>query len=315
MCSVSTMAGVDNTRELLPNDNQTAELYSNYKYARQYFDLQTVPSSSNCSMTISTSGTLVRPDEVVILVIVFSIWGGAIALFIHRWGKIRSIPYIPSFEEVQRELRRELEDKLKDERLSILVTDLQQAMLSSRRQSMFPAPLPQPPSPCHDPFYWHQNSSASQPIRRPSEQSYISYKPLAGRRRGTDPTQTQDYKYRRSSCFSRVGVPGYKPSTSISPLARARRTSRTTPSPFMRGSSWISQKGDTIQEVKETPSPVQCQTTSIQETQVGDNFNSSESFSSLEIRNSNGLLLENFSGFKACRFGGFPSGSKRFSTV
>ena len=83
-------------------------------------------------MTISTSGTLVRPDEVVILVIVFSIWGGAIALFIHRllmlvlvcvvyscitrWGKIRSIPYIPSFEEVQRELRRELEDKLKDER-------------------------------------------------------------------------------------------------------------------------------------------------------------------------------------------------------
>jgi hypothetical protein len=41
-------------------------------------------TSSNFSLTIYTSGTIVRPDEVVILVIVFSLWGWAIALFIHR---------------------------------------------------------------------------------------------------------------------------------------------------------------------------------------------------------------------------------------
>ena len=40
--------------------------------------------TSNCSQAISYSDTLVKPDEVVILAIVFSLWGGAIALFIRR---------------------------------------------------------------------------------------------------------------------------------------------------------------------------------------------------------------------------------------
>ena len=61
------------------------------------------------------------------MIIVFGLWGWSIGLFIHRWfkllilintiwlfrwGKIRSIPYIPSFETVQREL----EEKIRKER-------------------------------------------------------------------------------------------------------------------------------------------------------------------------------------------------------
>jgi len=38
----------------------------------------------NCSIIIPTSGTTVAPDEIVILVIVFALWAGAIGLFIHR---------------------------------------------------------------------------------------------------------------------------------------------------------------------------------------------------------------------------------------
>ena len=69
---------------------------------------------------------MVKTDEIIILGIVFSLWAWAIGLFIHRfinlqtlvfnlilrWGKIRSIPYIPSFETVQREM----EEKIRKER-------------------------------------------------------------------------------------------------------------------------------------------------------------------------------------------------------
>ena len=71
-----------------------------------------------------------------------------------------------------------------------------------------------------------------------------------------------------------------------------------------------SDQGDTIQEMKETPSPVQCQSKSIHDSQVGDTYISSESFSSLELRNSSGYV----SGFKK-RFGGIASASTRFSDV
>ena len=67
------------------NLTEAGNLYSNYKHARQYWPVPVSSISNNCSITISTSGTMVRTDEVIILVIVFSLWGGAIALFIHRY--------------------------------------------------------------------------------------------------------------------------------------------------------------------------------------------------------------------------------------
>jgi hypothetical protein len=66
------------------NLTEADQLYSNYKHARKYWPVPVSSISNNCSITISTSGTMVRTDEVIILVIVFSLWGGAIALFIHR---------------------------------------------------------------------------------------------------------------------------------------------------------------------------------------------------------------------------------------
>jgi hypothetical protein len=64
--------------------NLTGQLYNYYKQSRQYGQVPVSSISNNCSINISTSGTMVRTDEVIILVIVFSLWGGAIALFIHR---------------------------------------------------------------------------------------------------------------------------------------------------------------------------------------------------------------------------------------
>ena len=124
-------------------------------------------------------------------------------------------------------------------RLSFLVSDLQQAMISSRRQSMFPLVPPRPTSPYLNSFYWHQSSFASQPIRRPSE----AYQPITARR-GTDP-KNQNNTNRRFSCDPRLPKSGHNV-----PDGRA--------SPTHRRSSLQSDKRDEIiQEVKETPSPLQ----------------------------------------------------------
>lgn len=46
-----------------------------------------------------TSGTLVRAEELGIVLVVLSLWAAAIALFINRWGKIRLMePYHPYIE-------------------------------------------------------------------------------------------------------------------------------------------------------------------------------------------------------------------------
>ena len=139
-------------------------------------------------------------------------------------------------------------------RLSFLVTDVQQAMMSSRRQSIFPSVPPRPTS-C-DLLSWYGNSYASQPLRRPSGQSSVGHKHGMPRRR----PDFSDICNRRASCFSRLEAPVSKAPASVSPLAldylTRKATSRMTPSPFLRGSFWQSQKGDTIQEGKETPSPL-----------------------------------------------------------
>ena len=43
---------------------------------------------------VRTSGTVVRPEEVGIVLVVLLLWVAAITLFINRWGKIRLMePY------------------------------------------------------------------------------------------------------------------------------------------------------------------------------------------------------------------------------
>jgi hypothetical protein len=43
---------------------------------------------------IRTSGTVVRPEELGIVLVVLMLWVAAITLFINRWGKIRLMePY------------------------------------------------------------------------------------------------------------------------------------------------------------------------------------------------------------------------------
>ena len=48
---------------------------------------------------VRTSGTLVRGEELGIVLVVLFLWAAAIALFINRWGKIRLMePYHPYVE-------------------------------------------------------------------------------------------------------------------------------------------------------------------------------------------------------------------------
>ena len=48
---------------------------------------------------VRTSGTLVRAEELGIVLVVLFLWAAAIALFINRWGKIRLMePYHPYVE-------------------------------------------------------------------------------------------------------------------------------------------------------------------------------------------------------------------------
>ena len=48
---------------------------------------------------VRSSGTLVRAEELGIVIVVLLLWVAAIALFINRWGKIRLMePYQPYFE-------------------------------------------------------------------------------------------------------------------------------------------------------------------------------------------------------------------------
>jgi hypothetical protein len=48
---------------------------------------------------VRTSGTIVRAEELGIVLVVLSLWAAAIALFINRWGKIRLMePYHPYVE-------------------------------------------------------------------------------------------------------------------------------------------------------------------------------------------------------------------------
>ena len=171
----------------------------------------------------------------------------------------------------------EILDPDPDFRLSLLVTDLQQAMLSSRSQSVH-HPTPQRRLyPSCDPFYWHQHSSASQPARRTSEQSS----------RPSLKTGRRTEYLRRSSCFSRLG--GLPPNK----LPRS-----------------LSQMGDTIEEGKESPSPVKCAVSSTQ----ADGFLFSESFSSLELRQSSGLL-DSFTELKKFKYRAIPSSSTKFSDI
>ena len=51
---------------------------------------------------VRTSGTLVRAEELGIVLVVLSLWAAAIALFINRWGKIRLMePYHPYVETAE----------------------------------------------------------------------------------------------------------------------------------------------------------------------------------------------------------------------
>ena len=102
-------------------------------------------------------------------------------------------------------------------RLSFLVSDLQQAMLSSRRQSMFPLVPPRPTSPYLSPFTWHQNSSDSQTITAIS---------------GTVP-YNQNNRNRRFSCDPRLPKSGHNV-----PCGRA--------SPKLRRSSFQSDQKNVI---------------------------------------------------------------------
>ena len=82
--------------------------YNRYKYDRYYYErpqplwngnansdiwihfvidhnvLESLLLGANCSIVIPTSGTDVRADEIVIMIIVFGLWFWAIGLFIHR---------------------------------------------------------------------------------------------------------------------------------------------------------------------------------------------------------------------------------------
>ena len=104
------------------------------------------------------------------------------------------------------------------------MTDIQLSGMSSRRQSLFPPTLSRLSSFSQDPSYWRQNSSASQPSRRPSE-GYQTAKP----RLGTDPS---DQHLCRSSCQSR-------PSNTLYRLEL---------SPTLRRSAYKTDKRDTIEE-------------------------------------------------------------------
>ena len=49
---------------------------------------------------VRTSGTVVRPEELGIVLVVLLLWVAAITLFINRWGKIRLMePYQVTFIE------------------------------------------------------------------------------------------------------------------------------------------------------------------------------------------------------------------------
>ena len=151
-------------------------------------------------------------------------------------------------------------------------------MLSSRRQSLHPSAPQRRLSPFRDPFYWHQHSSASQPVRRPSDQSSVWSRPSLTMTRIRP--EYMEKHYRRSSCISRLGglppkVPASVSHNTMTPMPQ-KRTSRMTPNPLLRGYSCQSQRGETIQEVKETPSPVKCHDTSAQDSDIGDVFIFSE---------------------------------------
>ena len=159
-------------------------------------------------------------------------------------------------------------------------------MLSSRRQSMFPLVPPRPPTPCLSPFTWHQNSSAGQPFRRPSE----TYQPNTARR-GND-HNNQNNRNRRFSCDPRLAK-----SCHNVPSGRA--------SPTLRRSSFQSGKRhEIIQEVKETPSFVQRN----HDYQNIDSLNMPGNLSDNYIRHSSS---DSF----ACFRGGIHSSSTRFSDV
>jgi hypothetical protein len=155
------------------------------------------------------------------------------------------------------------------------VSDLQQAMLSSRRQSMFPLVPPRPTSPYLSSFHWHQNSSATQPIRRPSE----AYQPITGR---------------RFSCDPRLPTSGHNV-----PVGRA--------SPKLRRSPLQSEKSHgIIQETNETSSPVQWQQTTFDDDY--QNIDSSNLPGNLSDNNIRHYSLGSFSCFR----GGIHSSSTRF---
>jgi len=60
------------------------------------------PANLTSRGLVRTSGTLVRAEELGIVLVVLSLWAAAIALFINRWGKIRLMePYHPYIETAE----------------------------------------------------------------------------------------------------------------------------------------------------------------------------------------------------------------------
>jgi hypothetical protein len=140
--------------------------------------------------------------------------------------------------------------------------------MSSRRQSMFPPVPPRPP--------WRQNSTASQPIRRPSEWC----QPIIARR-GTEPSD-----HRRSSCMTRLGNTPCRPGASPHHTISWREASAP-----LRKLSSQSEKGETIKE--ETKISNQCH----------------------EVVKLSSSTMGSCSSYRECKFGGTQSLSTRVSDV
>ena len=140
--------------------------------------------------------------------------------------------------------------------------------MSSRRKSMFPPVPPRPP--------WRHNSTASQPISRPSEWC----RPIIARR-GTEPSDQ-----RRSSCMTRMGNTPCRPGAYPHHKISGREAS--TP---LRKSSSQSEKRQTMKE--ESKGSIQCQ----------------------EAVKLSSSTMANYSSFRERKFGGTPSLSTRVSDV
>jgi len=85
---------------------------------------------------VSTSGTLVRPEEAGILLVVLAIWLGAILLFYSRWKKFSGVePFTPYY--VAEAAQAELEPR-KLSGMELYLPEVHRPSLAERRYSIFP---------------------------------------------------------------------------------------------------------------------------------------------------------------------------------